>query len=78
MIATKTWPTYNGDEKDGVKAIINEAGFSSDVKFGHTKLFIRTPKTVFELEQKRTEVLPKLVTLLQKVQGDRKWFGVYR
>ncbi|XP_015779047.1 PREDICTED: unconventional myosin-Id-like [Acropora digitifera] len=70
MIATKTWPTYNGDEKDGVKAIINEAGFSADVKFGHTKLFIRTPKTVFELEQKRTEVLPKLVTLLQK-----RWRG---
>lgn len=66
MIATKTWPNYNGDEKDGVAVIMNESGLSSDVKFGRTKLFIRTPKTVFELEQKRTEIVPKLVTILQK------------
>ena len=68
MIATKTWPNYNGDEKDGVAVIMNESGLSSDVKFGRTKLFIRTPKTVFELEQKRTEIVPKLVTILQKVR----------
>lgn len=72
MIVAKTWPWYDGIDKDGVNLIIDETGFASDVKYGRTKLFIRTPKTVFELEKIRAEVVPELVRFLQKVRPSRK------
>ena len=72
MIVAKTWPKYDGIDKDGVSLIIDETGFASDVKYGSTKLFIRTPKTVFELEKIRAEVVPELVRFLQKVRRSRK------
>ena len=72
MIVAKTWPKYDGIDKDGVNLIIDETGFASDVKYGRTKLFIRTPKTVFELEKIRAEVVPELVRFLQKVRRSRK------
>ena len=68
MLVQETWPNYNGIDKDGVGAIIHETGFTSDVKYGRTKLFIRTPMTVFELEKLRAEIVPKLVLFLQKVR----------
>lgn len=68
MLVEKTWPNYKGIDKDGVGVIINESGYSEDVKYGRTKLFIRTPKTVFELEKQRAEVVPKLVLFLQRVR----------
>ena len=68
MIVARTWPKYDGIDKDGVNLIIDETGFASDVKYGRTKLFIRTPKTVFELEKIRAGVVPELVKFLQKVR----------
>ncbi len=51
MISKYTWPNYNGgSHKEGTKVLINERGFANDVKYGHTKLFIRTPSTLFALE----------------------------
>ena len=67
MIVGKTWPIYHGPDKDGVALILDQHGFLSDVKYGLTKLFIRTPKTVFELEKIRAETIPKLVVFLQRV-----------
>lgn len=68
MVVKETWPSYNGIDKDGVGVIVSETGHTSDVKYGRTKLFIRTPKTVFELEKLRAEIVPKLVLFLQKVR----------
>lgn len=42
-------------------------GFSDDVQYGKTKIFIRHPQTIFALEQQRTEKLPGIVLLLQRV-----------
>ena len=45
MISQYTWPNFRaGSDKDGVKVLINEKGFAKDVKFGHTKIFIRLAK----------------------------------
>lgn len=76
MIVEKTWPSYKGLDKDGVTLIVNETGFSEDVKYGRTKLFIRTPKTVFDLERQRAEMLPKLVLFLQRVRPCYMSFAV--
>ncbi|XP_017474777.1 PREDICTED: myosin-IA isoform X1 [Rhagoletis zephyria] len=67
MISQYTWPNFRaGSERDGVRVLIEEKGFANDVKYGHTKVFIRSPQTLFTLEQQRNEMMPHIVTLLQK------------
>lgn len=67
MISQYTWPNFRGgSDRDGVKVLINEKNFSNDVKFGKTKIFIRSPQTLFSLEKQRNEMIPHIVTLLQK------------
>ncbi|XP_055639147.1 unconventional myosin ID [Toxorhynchites rutilus septentrionalis] len=67
MISQYTWPNFRaGSDRDGVKVLINEMNFSHDVKFGKTKIFIRSPQTLFALEKQRNEMIPHIVTLLQK------------
>ncbi|KAJ6650134.1 Unconventional myosin ID [Pseudolycoriella hygida] len=67
MISQYTWPNFKaGSDKDGVKVLVKEKGFANDVKFGKTKIFIRSPQTLFALEKARNEMMPHIVTLLQK------------
>lgn len=67
MISEFTWPNFNsGTVKDGVKVLIEEKGFAHDVKYGKTKLFIKSPATLFKLEKMRAELIPGIVILLQK------------
>ncbi|XP_030384214.1 unconventional myosin ID [Scaptodrosophila lebanonensis] len=67
MISQYTWPNFRaGSDRDGVRVLIEEKGFAQDVKYGHTKIFIRSPRTLFALEQQRNEMIPHIVTLLQK------------
>lgn len=66
MISEYTWPNVRGGVKEGVKTLLDEHNFSKDVKFGKTKIFIRSPQTLFSLEQKRNEMIPSIVILLQK------------
>lgn len=67
MISQYTWPNFRaGSEMDGVKVLMKEKNFMNDVKFGRTKIFIRSPKTLFALEKQRNDMIPHIVTLLQK------------
>lgn len=67
MISEYTWPNFRaGSDKDGVRVLLNEKGFANDVKFGHTKIFIRSPETLFALERARNDMIPSIVVLLQK------------
>ncbi|XP_039485218.1 unconventional myosin ID [Drosophila santomea] len=67
MISQYTWPNFRaGSDRDGVRVLIEEKKFAQDVKYGHTKIFIRSPRTLFALEQQRNEMIPHIVTLLQK------------
>lgn len=67
MICTQTWPNYRGQVTEGVKVIINSMGFGDDVKFGKSKIFIRSPQTLFALERARDSKIPSIVVFLQKV-----------
>lgn len=52
MISQYTWPNFRGgNDKDGVRTLMEEKNFSDDVKYGHTKIFIRSPQTLFALEK---------------------------
>lgn len=67
MISQYTWPNFRGgSDKDGVRTLMDEKGFSDDVKYGHTKIFIRSPRTLFALEKARSDLIPGIVILLQK------------
>nr|CAD7410711.1 unnamed protein product [Timema cristinae] len=68
MISQFTWPNFRaGSDKDGTRVLIDEKGFSHDVKYGLTKIFIRSPVTLAKLEEARTQMIPGIVTLLQKL-----------
>ena len=67
-----TWPNYEKDMKDGCNLIIKEHHFESDVKFGNTKIFVKSPKTIFALEEERKKRLPIVVLKMQKVGSSSK------
>ncbi|XP_058815475.1 unconventional myosin ID [Topomyia yanbarensis] len=67
MISQYTWPNFRaGSDRDGVKVLLNEKNLGHDVKYGKTKIFLRSPQTLFALEKQRNEMIPHIVTLLQK------------
>lgn len=54
-------------DREAVEAIVTHHRFQDDVAYGHTKLFVRTPRSLFSLEQERAALIPILVLFLQKV-----------
>ncbi len=67
MISQYTWPNYQGPDRAGCQVILDEQGYGGDVQFGKTKIFIKTPQTVFGLEEARSKLIPGIVVFLQKV-----------
>lgn len=51
IISRFTWPNYKCSDKEATRVLIDENNFSNDVKYGKTKLFIRSPQTLFTLEK---------------------------
>nr|XP_022305174.1 unconventional myosin-Id-like isoform X4 [Crassostrea virginica] len=62
-----TWPTFSGSEVNGCKAILQALGHEGDVKYGKSKLFIRSPQTLFSIEETRSQKIPTIVLFLQKM-----------
>uniref|UniRef100_H3CG27 Myosin IG n=1 Tax=Tetraodon nigroviridis TaxID=99883 RepID=H3CG27_TETNG len=74
MTCEFTWPQHlMASDRDAVETIISQHGFQDDVAYGNNKLFVRTPQTLFTLEQERATLIPILVLFLQKV-----WRGALR
>ncbi|CAN9503530.1 unnamed protein product [Ophioblennius macclurei] len=68
MTCEYTWPNHlMASDRDAVEAIVTQHGFQDDVAYGHTKLFVRTPRSLYTLEQERAALIPILVLFLQKV-----------
>ena len=73
MICSETWPNpRSGGFREAAEAIIKAHNLQKDVTYGNTKIFIQSPETIFTLEEKREQMLPKLVTFLQKVQRNKE------
>lgn len=76
MISEFTWPNHDlPSDKDAVKRLLQGCGFDHDVAYGKTKVFIRTPRTLFSLEEQRAEMVQRIVLFLQKV---RVWLNLSR
>ncbi|KAI5759417.1 MYO1A [Gulo gulo luscus] len=67
LLSRSTWPRWNGGDREGVEKVVGELSLSSEeLAFGKTKIFIRSPKTLFFLEEQRRLRLQQLATLIQK------------
>uniref|UniRef100_A0A8B9QNH0 Myosin IG n=1 Tax=Apteryx owenii TaxID=8824 RepID=A0A8B9QNH0_APTOW len=67
MTCEYTWPNHlMATDREAAQALLEQHGFQDDVAYGHTKVFIRTPRTLFCLEQARAQLIPIIVLLLQK------------
>ena len=54
MISQFTWPNFpTGNAEEGTKVLLEDRKLVKDVTFGKTKIFVRTPATLFELERAR-------------------------
>lgn len=73
MISEFTWPNHDlPSDKEAVKRLLQGCGFQHDVAYGKTKVFIRTPRTIFSLEEQRAEMVKRIVLFLQKVGKHHK------
>ncbi|XP_004839951.1 unconventional myosin-Ig [Heterocephalus glaber] len=67
MTCEYTWPNHLlGSDRAAVGALLEQHGLQGDVAFGHSKLFIHSPRTLVTLEQSRARLIPIIVLLLQK------------
>ncbi|NXW85931.1 MYO1A protein, partial [Alopecoenas beccarii] len=68
MLSTQTWPRWAGSDRDGAELVLAELPIpTEELAFGHTKIFIRSPRTLFDLERRRQERVAQLATLIQKM-----------
>lgn len=67
VICVNTWPRWRGSPIEGVSLLLRSLPIpSAEFTFGRTKLFVRSPRTVFELEDFRKVRLHDLALLIQK------------
>lgn len=79
MTCEYTWPNHlMATDREATQALLEQHGFQDDVAYGHSKVFIRTPRTLFSLEQERAQLIPIIVLLLQKVGWRGGDIGVTR
>ncbi|NXB64136.1 MYO1A protein, partial [Struthidea cinerea] len=68
MLNPRTWPRWDGADRQGAEVLLAGLAFpAEELAFGHTKIFIRSPRTLFDLERQRQERVAQLATLIQKV-----------
>ncbi|XP_015742561.1 unconventional myosin-Ia isoform X3 [Coturnix japonica] len=68
MLSRKTWPHWMGSDREGTEVLLAELKFPpEELAYGHTKIFIRSPRTLFDLEKRRQLRVAELVTLIQKM-----------
>ncbi|TRY54351.1 hypothetical protein DNTS_011116 [Danionella cerebrum] len=68
MLCKQTWPHWKGPARDGVKVLLTDLQVpAEEFAYGRSKIFIRNPKTLFFLEEKRRQCLEDLAALIQKI-----------
>ncbi|KAI1729246.1 myosin head (motor domain) domain-containing protein [Ditylenchus destructor] len=68
LLSERTWPNpRHGSNRDNTMYVLREIGLLDDCAAGITKVFITTPRTVFRLEELRSQRLHYVVIFLQKM-----------
>lgn len=66
LLCRDTWPSYRGSKKDAAVLILKSLGVTEDgFKAGQTKIFIKAPQTISELERRREIEFPRMATIVQ-------------
>lgn len=66
MLSRKVWPKGSGNLQEDARHIFEAVGIDEDgFRFGHTKVFIRKPMTLFALEDMRETKIHGLVATIQ-------------
>jgi len=66
MLADATWPNYNGEPKDGCSKLMTAQEIvKEEFQLGKTKIFVRNPLTLFQLEEDRNKCKQKLITSIK-------------
>ncbi|XP_022240517.1 unconventional myosin-Ib-like isoform X3 [Limulus polyphemus] len=67
MCSLQTWPNWSGLPVEGITHLLRDLPIHpSEYTFGRTKIFIKNPRVLFELEEFRRDRLNELATLIQK------------
>ncbi|XP_053090534.1 unconventional myosin-Ib isoform X5 [Pangasianodon hypophthalmus] len=68
MLCKQTWPRWKGPAREGVEVLLKNLEVpEEEFSYGRSKIFIRNPRTLFFLEEKRRQCLENLATLIQKI-----------
>ncbi|XP_042586697.1 unconventional myosin-Ib isoform X8 [Cyprinus carpio] len=68
MLCKQTWPHWKGPAREGVEVLLKNLQVpAEEFAYGRSKIFIRNPRTLFFLEEKRRQCLEDLATLIQKI-----------
>uniref|UniRef100_A0A4W3JZI7 Myosin IB n=1 Tax=Callorhinchus milii TaxID=7868 RepID=A0A4W3JZI7_CALMI len=68
MLCSQTWPHWKQAARDGVEVLLTDLQIPpEEFSYGRSKIFIRNPRTLFELEELRKRRLQDLATLIQKI-----------
>ncbi|XP_004692483.1 PREDICTED: unconventional myosin-Ia [Condylura cristata] len=79
LLSRSTWPCWRGGDREGVEKLFGDLSISSEeLAFGKTKIFIKSPKTLFWLEEQRRLRMQQLATLIQKTYRGWRWRRRYR
>ena len=68
------WPNHPEGDRRGTEEIMSYYKLSEVVTYGKTKIFIRTPRTIYYLEGLRTDNLHIAVSLMHQVMHTRAEF----
>ncbi|KAJ1560134.1 Unconventional myosin-If, partial [Cladochytrium tenue] len=72
ILATQTWPTWNGRSSEGIKLIMDSVGMDSkEWQLGKTKVFIKSPESLFLLEEQRERKFHGYAKVIQRAY--RSW-----
>ncbi|XP_071478875.1 unconventional myosin-Ia-like [Diadema antillarum] len=72
MLCPKTWPNWKGDPQEGTQEIIKHLHIKEDeIAFGRNKIFIRNPRTLFDMEERRKQHMHQLAIMVQTMY--RAW-----
>ncbi|CAL1582720.1 unnamed protein product [Knipowitschia caucasica] len=68
MLCKRTWPHWRGPAREGVEVLMTDLQVNpEEFSYGRSKIFIRNPRTLFSLEERRKQCLEDLATLIQKI-----------
>ncbi|XP_056144822.1 unconventional myosin-Ib isoform X4 [Lampris incognitus] len=68
MLCKQTWPHWRGPAREGVEVLMADLQVpAEEFAYGRSKIFIRNPRTLFFLEERRRQCLEDLATLIQKI-----------